>query len=67
MSSKPKKLALAIPLAMGGAVYFAAFAGLDVHPVLKQQLVLLPVQVGVLIYLLGWRDRAKASELPLDK
>jgi hypothetical protein len=66
MSLKPKKLAIALPLAAFGAAYFAAFAGLDIHPVFKQQLVLLPAQVGALLYLLWWRKRVKA-DAPKDK
>ncbi|MBW4660117.1 MAG: hypothetical protein KME15_15690 [Drouetiella hepatica Uher 2000/2452] len=49
---KPKRLIFALPLL--GAVYFAAFSGLE-SPLLKQELILLPVQVGVLVYLLWWQ------------
>ncbi|NJP10238.1 MAG: hypothetical protein HC866_12790 [Leptolyngbyaceae cyanobacterium RU_5_1] len=44
-------------LALLGAGYFGAFSAIDIHPILKNQLVLLPIQVGVLIYLLWWRRR----------
>lgn len=55
--NKPKRALLSLFLALVGGSYFVAFSGLDVHPVLKEQLVLLPIQVGVLVYLLWWRRR----------
>ncbi|HEY9627939.1 MAG TPA: hypothetical protein V6C84_11605 [Coleofasciculaceae cyanobacterium] len=54
---KPKRLMFALPLALLGAGYFAAFSALETPPILKEQLVLLPVQLGVLVYLLWWRQR----------
>lgn len=57
MMTKPKRVLLILFLGIMGAGYFVGFSGLDVHPVLKEQLVLLPVQVGVLAYLLWWRRR----------
>ncbi|MBI4783974.1 MAG: hypothetical protein HY785_22030 [Oscillatoriophycideae cyanobacterium NC_groundwater_1537_Pr4_S-0.65um_50_18] len=53
---KPKRLMFALPLALLGAGYFAAFSGLESPPILKEQLVLLPVQLGILVYLLWWRQ-----------
>ena len=64
MRIKPKKLVVSFTFAAIGAIYFVAFTGLDVHPVLKQQLILLPVQLGVLVYLLWWRKQSKLSEVP---
>lgn len=40
-----------------GALYFGAFGSLNLNPLLKQQLLLLPVQIGVLVYLLWWRPK----------
>lgn len=53
----PKKVALTLFLALLGASYLGAFSFVEVHPILKTQVVLLPVQLGVLVYLLGWRRR----------
>lgn len=60
LGSNAQKLAYLLLLAFAGAAYFVPFAGLDMHPLLKNQLVLLPVQVGVLVYLL-WRQREQRS------
>lgn len=54
---RTNKWTLGLLLSLAGAGYFASFALLDVHPVLKNQLVLLPIQIGVLIYFLWWRPR----------
>jgi hypothetical protein len=64
MLIKPRRLVLSFSFAAIGAIYFVAFTGVEVHPVLKQQLVLLPVQLGVLIYLLWGRKQSKAPEIP---
>ena len=64
MQIKPRKLALSFSFAALGAIYFIAFTGLDVHPVLKQQIVLLPMQIGILIYLLWGRKQNKAPDFP---
>lgn len=40
-----------------GAVYLSAFSSLDLHPVFKGQLVLLPVQFAALLYFLWWKQR----------
>lgn len=48
-----------VSLSLLGVGYFAAFSGLELSPILKDQLALLPVQVGVLAYLLWWRTRRK--------
>jgi hypothetical protein len=66
MLIKPRRLVLSVSFAAIGAIYFVAFTGLDVHPILKQQLVLLPVQLGVLIYLLWGRKQSKSSDKELD-
>ena len=52
-----KRLISVLLLALLGAGYFGAFAAIDVNPILQNQLALLPVQLGVLVYLLWWRRR----------
>lgn len=55
----PKKVILALVLTSLGAGYFGTFSGLEVYAGIKPSLMLIPVQVGVLFYLLGWRRRGK--------
>jgi len=52
-----KNILLMFVFALGGASYFGLFSAIDLHPVLQNQLALLPIQVGVLVYLLWWRPR----------
>jgi hypothetical protein len=54
-SLKLKRFAYILPLTLLGAGYFVAFSGLEMSPLLKDQLVLLPVQIGALVYFLWWR------------
>lgn len=58
---KPKKLLYATLLAGLGAGYFVGFSGIEAPSVLKTQLVLLPIQIGALIYLLWWRQQENKS------
>jgi hypothetical protein len=55
--NKHRRLVKTTPLLLAGAVYFSCFGALTLHPLVKQQLFLLPIQLGVLIYLLWWRPR----------
>ncbi|HEY9909629.1 MAG TPA: hypothetical protein V6D18_18715 [Thermosynechococcaceae cyanobacterium] len=64
MSTRPKKLLYALLLALLGAGYLGIFSLVDVNPVLQNQAALLPVQVGVLIYLLWWRRRKNRLRSP---
>ena len=57
LTLKPQKLVFTALLALLGAGYFSAFSVLEINFILKNYLVLLPVQVGVLIYLLWWRQK----------
>jgi len=50
---KLKWLIFVLPLC--GAGYFTAFSALESPPILKQELLLLPIQIVVLVYLLWWR------------
>ncbi|MBD1999389.1 hypothetical protein H6G00_22720 [Leptolyngbya sp. FACHB-541] len=66
---KRKKLALTLLLALMGAGYFGAFSQLELISPLKSYLTLVPVQVGVLIYLLYLRrgDRpAEPTQFPVE-
>lgn len=66
---KRKKLALTLLLALVGAGYFGAFSQLELISPLKSYLTLVPIQVGVLIYLLYMRrgDRsAEPTQLPVE-
>jgi hypothetical protein len=56
---KPKRWLLILLLTIGGAGYFSVFSLLDTNSLLKNQLALLPIQVGVLLYLLWWKPRAE--------
>jgi hypothetical protein len=55
----PRKVMLALLLSLFGAGYFGAFSGLEVYAGIKPSLMLIPVQVGVLFYLLWWKRRGK--------
>jgi hypothetical protein len=57
MSRQTRKVVLPVLLLLLGAGYFGLFSQFEVPALLKSQLVLLPVQVGTLVYLLGWRQR----------
>ncbi len=52
-----KKMLTLGTLAIGGAAYMTAFSFLDLHYLLKYELVLLPVQLGVFVYLFWWKNR----------
>jgi hypothetical protein len=58
MPTLNRKQLITIPvLTVFGAAYFVAFSGWELHPAVRNQLMLLPIQIGVLIYLLWWRRR----------
>ena len=40
-----------------GSVYLSAFSSLDIHPVFKGQLALLPIQLAAVLYFLWWKQR----------
>jgi len=50
--SKPSLLFLYAVLGMG---YFNAFSALDINPILRNYLALVPVQLGLVIYFLWLR------------
>lgn len=50
--SRPPLLLLYAVLGMG---YFNAFSSLDINPFLKNYLVFVPVQIGLVIYFLWFR------------
>lgn len=60
----PKHVLLLFLLALGGAGYFGAFAAFDLHPVLQNQLALLPIQFGALVYFLWWRPYSNQKSAP---
>lgn len=57
---KPQKLILTLALAVLGAGYFGTFSGLEMSAGLKPMAMLLPVQLGVVIYFL-WLKPKKDS------
>jgi len=57
---RSKRTVLLSLFALLGLGYFGAFSWIDLNPVVQNYLALLPVQIGVLIYLLWWR-RSQAS------
>jgi|GEM_PF-550125 hypothetical protein len=52
---KPKKIASIVLFATLGAGYFSTFSNLEINFFARNYLILVPVQLGVLIYLFGWR------------
>ena len=63
---KTQKIARTGAFALFGALYLAAFSSLDLNPLIRNQVALIPVQVGVLIYFFWWRSR-KAESLDTHK
>ena len=63
--SKPKKLLSPLLFALLGAGYLGSFSLIEMNPILQNQVALLPVQVGVLFYLLWWRRRKNRLQPPL--
>jgi hypothetical protein len=45
-----RKLSLRAGLMLAGLAYFQFFAQLEVHPLLKNYLIIVPVQVAALLY-----------------
>lgn len=62
MLRKLSKPSLLFFCALFGMGYFNAFSSLDVNPVLKNVLVLLPVQLGLVIYFLWFRRDDRDSK-----
>jgi len=58
---KPGKIAFIMLLMTFGAGYFSIFSSLNLNPVLKDVLVLVPIQLGVLAYIV-WLKLNKASD-----
>ncbi len=56
-SLTPKKMILALVLSILGAGYFGTFSGLEISTGLKPMAMLVPVQLGVVIYFLWWKLR----------
>ncbi len=63
---KSKKLVSMTLLGSLGLAYFAAFSALDINFIFKDYLVLVPVQLGVLVYLLWFRQTDKATTSASD-
>lgn len=53
----PKKIILALVLSTLGVGYFGTFRGLEISAGLKPMAMLVPVQLGVVIYFLWWKLR----------
>ena len=51
----PKKLAIAIGLGTVGAGYVSTFGNMDLPFHLENYLVVVPIQLGALVYLFGFR------------
>lgn len=56
-SLTPKKVILALVLSSLGAGYFGTFSGLEMSAGIKPIAMLVPVQLGVLIYFLWLKPR----------
>ncbi len=57
MASKNVKGGFLLIWACGGMAYFNAFSSLDLSPMLQAGLALVPLQVGVIVYLLWFRHK----------
>ncbi|MBW4442671.1 MAG: hypothetical protein KME10_15830 [Plectolyngbya sp. WJT66-NPBG17] len=57
--SKSPLLFLYAVLGMG---YFNAFSSIDINPVLRNYLILVPVQIGLVIYFLWFRRDSSKTE-----
>lgn len=55
---KTKKLFYTASLILFGVLYFTTFSSLEIHPLLRNQIALIPVQIGVLIYFLYWKQKS---------
>ncbi|BAS57014.1 MULTISPECIES: hypothetical protein [Leptolyngbya] len=55
MLQKLPKPSLYFLCALLGMGYFNAFSSLDINPILKNYLALVPVQIGLVIYFLWFR------------
>ena len=56
-SLTPRKVILALMLSSLGAGYFGTFSGLEISAGIKPIAMLVPVQLGVLIYFLWLKPR----------
>lgn len=63
---KTKKTLYFVSLALLGSLYLTAFSPLELHPLLKNQAALLPVQIAVLIYLFWWKPRKAGTNKKLS-
>ena len=62
---KTKKIAPITLFAVLGAGYFTTFSNLEINFLVRNYLILAPIQIGVLIYLFGWRRTStKAAIAP---
>lgn len=61
--SKTPKILYVLLLALVGAGYFGTFSLIDINPVLQNYLAFLPIQLGVLIYMLLWLRRQSKKPL----
>ena len=64
---KPKRIAAIVLLAMLGAGYFETFSNLEINFFVRNYLILVPVQLGVLVYLFGWRRTANQATIETGK
>jgi hypothetical protein len=64
---RPQKLGSIALFTLLGAGYFSAFSSLEIPFLLRNYLILVPVQVGVLIYLWGWRRKPARGEFEAEE
>ncbi len=64
---KPKRIAAIVLLAMLGAGYFETFSNLEINFFVRNYLILVPVQLGILVYLFGWRRTANQATIETEK
>ncbi|NJN87067.1 MAG: hypothetical protein HC881_13205 [Leptolyngbyaceae cyanobacterium SL_7_1] len=51
---KTQKAFFTLLLALVGMGYFGSFSLIDINPILQNYLAFLPIQLGVLVYMLWW-------------
>jgi hypothetical protein len=59
LTLKQKKIVSSIFLALVGLSYFSAMSSLEINFFLKSYVLVMPIQAGVIIYLLALRLKAR--------
>lgn len=64
---KLKKIAPIALFAILGAGYFTTFSNLEINFFARNYLILVPLQLGVLIYLFGWRRTSTKAAIETEE